>query len=241
MRYKKIFPALFLLAAGLWLASASVVAADNVQRRQKMTLNEPTEIPGTVLQPGTYVIKVMDYKDGKEIVQFTSEDEKDVIATVLAIRDRRVNTKDAQTGFVYFPRVEGNPIALKSWYYAGDEWGEVFAYPHSKAVAIARATHEEVVATPVESNPTLQSDVAVVKPEEVSKPASEPTESAAVKPQETAKPAPESAASEEPAAPVAEKTPARLPKTGSDLPLFGLIGLAALAGAAALHLTRRMA
>lgn len=216
MRLTKIFSTLFLFALGLGLLPSNV-RADNVQRRSKMILTEPTEIPGTLLQPGTYMVKVMDYKEEKEIVQFTSEDEKTVVATVLAIRDRRVHTDDGQTGFIYFQRLEGSPIALKSWYYAGDEWGEVFVYPKSKAVVIAKATHEEVVATPAETNPTLQAEVTVVKPEESRKPVTEP------------------------AARVAEKAPARLPKTGSDLPLFALIGLGALAGAAALHLARRMA
>jgi LPXTG-motif cell wall-anchored protein len=216
MRYTRILSTLFLIAAGLSLLPATVNASSNVQRRSKMILNEPVEIPGAVLQPGTYMVKVMDFKDEKEIVQFTSEDEQNVIATVLAIRDRRARTDDGQTGFTYFQRGEGNPIALKSWYYAGDEWGEVFAYPKAKAVVIARATHQEVVATPVESNPTLQAEVEVVKPEVAPTPAPEP-------------------------AVMAEKAPAQLPKTGSTLPLFGFIGLGALAGGAALHLGRRMA
>lgn len=216
MRHTRILSTLFLFAAGMWLLPAKAGAQD-VQRRAKMTLTEPAEIPGTVLQPGTYVVKVLDYKDEKEIVQFSTEDDKTVIATVLAIRDRRVRTDDGQTGFIYFQRLEGSPIALKSWYYAGDEWGEVFAYPRSKAVVIAQATHEAVVATPVESHPTLQAEVTVVKPEPADKTAAEPV------------------------APVAAKAHAQLPKTASSLPLFGLIGLGAIGAAAAVHVARRMA
>jgi len=216
MRHTRILYTLFLFAAGMWLLPAKAGAQD-VQRRAMMTLTEPAEIPGKILQPGSYVVKVMDYKDEKEIVQFSTQDDKTVIATVLAIRDRRVRTDDGQTGFTYFQRLEGSPIALKSWYYAGDEWGEVFVYPRSKAIVIAQATHEEVAATPVETHPTLQAEVTVVKPEPAPKPAAEPV------------------------AQVAEKTPAQLPKTGSSLPLFGLIGLGAIGAAAALHVARRMA
>src|SRR5512135_1818651 len=220
MRHTRILYTLFLFAAGMWLLPAKAGAQD-VQRRAKMTLTEAAEIPGTILQPGTYVVKVMDYKDEKEIVQFSTEDDKTVVATVLAIRDRRVRTDDGQTGFIYFQRLEGNPIALKSWYYAGDEWGEVFAYPRSKAIVLAQATHEEVVATPVESHPTLEAEVTVVKPAPAPKPAVEPVPVA----EKT----------------VVEKTPARLPRTGSSLPLFGLIGLGAFGAAAAIHFARRMA
>jgi LPXTG-motif cell wall-anchored protein len=224
MKHTRILYTLFLFAAGMWLLPAKAGAQGDAQRRAMMTLTEPAEIPGTVLQPGTYVVKVMDYRDEKEIVQFSSEDEKTVFATVLAIRDRRVRTDDGQTGFVYFQRLEGSPIALKSWYYGGDEWGEVFVYPRSKAVVIAQATHEPVVATPVESHPTLQAEVTVIKPEPAPKPALEPVAVDAKTP-----------------VAVAEKKPVALPRTGSSLPLFGLIGLGAFGAAAAIHFARRMA
>lgn len=217
MRYTRTLPALCLFALGMGLLPSTLRADTDVQRRTKVTLSEPTEIPGTVLPAGTYTVKLQNYTQEKNIVQFLNEDETKVLATVLAIRDRRVRTDDGQTGFIYFQRLEGNPIALKSWYYANDEFGVVFAYPRSKAAVIAKATHEEVVATPAESNPTLESEVTVVKPEAAPKPASEPVTQEA------------------------KKTPATLPKTGSDLPLFELIGLGALAAAVALHLARRTA
>lgn len=231
MRHTNVLSTLFLFAAGLWALPSVLRADDNVQRRSNMTVAEPTEIPGYVLQPGIYLVKVMDYKDEKEIVQFSNPEDTKVVATVLAIRDRRVRTDDGQTGFIYFQRSPGSSMALKSWYYAGDEWGEVFVYPRSKAVVLASVTHEEVAATPAESNPpTLQAEVTVIKPEESRK----PVVVAAV--------APEVKTAAEPAPPVvvAEKTPVSLPKTGSDLPLVGLIGLGALAGAAGLHLVRRI-
>jgi LPXTG-motif cell wall-anchored protein len=222
MRYLKSLSAVSLLA----LISAvlpSNAGAGDVQRRSRLTVNEPTEIPGTVLQPGAYIVKVMDYQDEKLIVQFLNEDETKVIATVLAMRDRRVKTDDAQTGFTYFQRSPDGLTALKSWYYAGDNWGEVFVYPRSKAVVIAKVTHEDVVATPAESAPTLKSEIVVIKPEEPLKPVQQPAVQAA-----------------EPVK-VAEAAPAQLPATGSSRPLLALIGLVALSAAAGLHVMRRMA
>ncbi len=213
MRYTRFLPTLFLFVVGLWLLPSSSGGATNVQRRTTLTVAEHTEIPGAVLHPGTYTVKVLDYKQGKEIVQFLSEDESKIIATVLAIRDRRVHTDDGQTGFIYFPREEGAPmIALKSWYSSDDEWGEVFVYPQPEAFKLAEATHEEVAATPA-TTPTLESEVTMVKPAETPQPTTQ----------------------------VAEKAPTTLPKTGSDLPLLALIGLGAFAAAAALRLARRTA
>ena len=116
----------------------------------------------------------MDFELEKVIVQLMIAGETKVIATVLAMRDRRVMTDDAQTGFTYFQRSPDGPAALKSWYYAGDNWGEVFVYPRSKAVVIAKVTHEDVIATPAESAPTLKSEIVVVKPEEPLKPMPQP-------------------------------------------------------------------
>ena len=225
MRSLKSLSTLFLFGLILAALPSSARGADNnVQRRSRLVVNDPTEIPGTVLQPGTYFVKVMDFQGEKLIVQFLNEDETKLIATVLAMRDRRVMTEDAQTGFTYFERSPGGPAALKSWYYAGDNWGEVFVYPRSKAVAIAKVTHEEVVATPAETAPTLKSEIVVIKPEEALKPIPQP----AVK-------------AEEPTTKVAESLPAQLPETGSSLPLVALMGFVALGGAATLHLIRRMA
>lgn len=225
MRYLRSLSTLFLFSLILAALPSDARGADNnVQRRSKLTVSEPTEIPGTVLQPGTYFVKVMDFEGEKVIVQFLNEDETKPVATVLAMRDRRVMTDDGQTGFTYFERSPGGPAALKSWYYAGDNWGEVFVYPRSKAVILAKVTHEEVVATPAESVPTLESKVVVITPDEALKPLPEPAMNTA-----------------EPTTKVAAALPTGLPETGSSLPLVALIGLISLCGAAALHVMRRVA
>jgi LPXTG-motif cell wall-anchored protein len=220
MKYLRSLSTLFLFGLILAALPSNARGADNnVQRRSRLVVSEPTEIPGTVLQPGTYFVKVMDFQGEKLIVQFLNEDETKPIATVLAMRDRRVMTDDGQDGFTYFERSPGGPAALKSWYYAGDNWGEVFVYPRSKAVVLAKVTREEVVATPAESTPTLQSEVVVITPGEGLKPIP----------------------SAEPATMLAEALPSELPETASSLPLIALIGLLALGGASALHIMRRMA
>jgi LPXTG-motif cell wall-anchored protein len=221
MKYLKSLSSLFLFALISAALPSGAQADDNVQRRSRLTITEPTEIPGTVLQPGTYLVKVMDFQDEKLIVQFVNENDTKVIATVLAMRDRRVLPDDGQTGFTYYQRTPGGLNALKSWYYAGDYWGEVFVYPRSKAVVIAKATSEEVVATPAESAPTLKSEVVVIKPDETLQPIPQPAVKAS-----------------EPTTKVAESLPARLPETGSSLPLIALAGFVALGCAAGLHLMR---
>jgi LPXTG-motif cell wall-anchored protein len=110
---------------------------------------------------------------------------------------------------------------LSKWFYPGDEWGEEFT--SGKATWVAESKVETV--TQVQTKTEVASAPA---------PALAPAP-VAVAVAETNPPA------REPASVVAEKAPAQLPKTGSNVPLFGLLGFGALAGAAALHLSRRMA
>jgi hypothetical protein len=150
-------------AALLAAAVASAVWAQ-MNRQTKLVVTEPTEIPGKVLDPGTYVIKVIDTKNEKEIVQFTNEDQTTVVATVLAVRDYRVTTKE-NSEFTYFQRGEGLPIALRTWFYPGDNWGESFVYPKVQAAEITKATRESVLTTTAEP-PVLSSEVERMTGEE---------------------------------------------------------------------------
>ena len=216
-----------ILTSMAFLGFASLLLAQGtpVQRTTKLTISEPTEISGTILQPGSYMIKVHDFKGGKVQVQVTDADEKKVFATVTAMRARRnldTNQQQAeQTEFTY-TTANGHP-ALSTWFYPGDEWGEQFTT--GKATWVVAENTATVTQTPMQ---TETKTVEVVKA-----PAPAPAPVAENNPPTTEQ--------AEPAAPMAKTTPAGLPNTGSNLPLFGLIGFGALAGAAALHLARRTA
>jgi len=189
-----------LALAFLCVLAVPVARADNAWRTP-LRLSEPTEIPGKVLQPGAYVIKVVDTARIRSIVQFLNPDETEVIATVLAVPTRRVPAAE-ETEFTYFQRQEGAPQAMKSWIYPGENFGVEFVYPKAEAITLAEKTHETVYATPA-PEPTIESEVVAVTPERKEIPyQSLPT----------------------------------LPKTGSDLPLIGLLAAASLAGAAGLKI-----
>lgn len=195
----------------------------DVRRESRWTIGEATEIPGSVLAPGTYTIKVLNFKDGKEIVQFSDESDTRVLATTVAVRTRSNKpTGESQSIFTYFQRDSGAPQALKTWIYPGDEWGEEFVYPKSRATQIAQVSKQPVTSTSNETSPNLSEDIAVVKPESTM-PAT-------------------ASAEQEPPTQVAENTvppaPSRLPETGSNLPLIALLGLGSLCGAGVVHRIR---
>jgi LPXTG-motif cell wall-anchored protein len=221
---KRVFQSLaFLGSAGLLMAQGTPV-----QRTTKLNISEPTEIAGTILEPGSYMIRVHDVTNGKVQVQVTDETQTKVFATVTAMRMRRnLDTNQQQTDQTEFTytSVNGHP-ALSTWFYPGDEWGEQFA--SGKATWIAQSDAGTVTQTRTETKAT---EVATA-------PAPAPTPAPA-RVVENNPPAPEPA--EVAPAPMTRTAPAQLPRTGSSLPLLGLIGLGALGTAAALHIGRRLA
>jgi LPXTG-motif cell wall-anchored protein len=195
-------------AFGLLLLLASKPASADVSWRSPLTLGEPTEIPGTVLEPGKYMVKVLNTKETRMVVQFLNADESKVFATVMAIPNYRVQSK-GEGEFMYFQRAEGLPQALKTWFYPANTFGVEFVYPKAEAVKIAQTRHEEVYAAET-AKPETKEEIVTVTPELKEVPVKE--------------------------APIEQpKVAETLPKTGSALPLLALAGLAAIATGAALR------
>jgi hypothetical protein len=88
------------------------------------------EIPGAVLPPGQYVIKLVDSESNRHIVQFLNADETEVINTVVAIPNERLR-RSGKTVLKFYEAPTGQPVALRAWFYPGDVIGQEFAYPAS--------------------------------------------------------------------------------------------------------------
>jgi len=205
--------------AFLGLASVLLAQGTPVQRQTKLTISEPTEVSGTILQPGSYLLKMHDFKGGKVQVQVMDENDKQVFATVTAMRMRRnldTDKQQAEQTELTYTTANGHP-ALATWFYPCDEWGEQFT--SGKATWAAEAQVGTVTQT------SAQTETKTVEVAKAPAPA----------------PAPALVAANNAPAPEPASAPAQLPKTGSNLPLIGLIGFGALAGAATLHVARRMA
>jgi hypothetical protein len=145
------------LILGAALLAASFIhsaKADSWNKKTTVTFSESVEIPGAVLPPGQYVIKLVAEQSNRHIVQFMNADETHVIDTVVAIPAERLR-RTSKTAFTYYEMPTGQPVALKMWYYPGDLMGDEFAYPDGRAGEISRLTHENV---PVASPPASTSD-----------------------------------------------------------------------------------
>jgi hypothetical protein len=209
MTEKRLFwPA---LVAGLASVLIPAVNADPVKKATDLTLYRPVEIPGMVLLPGNYVIKVPDWVTHPDMVGFYNEDESRLIKLVRTIPRYRLNPKD-KTIITFEERAAGAPDAIKTWFFPGDAWGKEFVYEKAKVLTVA-----EAVAPPPIPAPAPMPMPEVVAPEAEAAPAAEA-------PVEVAEAVPPAAPEEVAAAPIEE-----LPKTASAMPLVALLGTFGLA------------
>jgi hypothetical protein len=232
-----------IAAMGAMLAPGA--QADDWNNKTVVTFSGPVEIPGvhlkgwSVLPAGTYVFKLLDSQSDRHIVQIFTEDEKQIVATILAIPNYRLQATD-KTVITFRERPAGEPEALRAWFYPGKNWGEEFVYPKAKAVELAKETNTPVLFTPAEipvetAEPIQTADAPIVvemkrAPVMAIKPTGEEVEIAEVV---TAPPTQAEAA---PASGVADR---KLPSTASSWPLMALFGLLALGSPLAIRLAAR--
>lgn len=134
------------VAAAALLLAPTLVFASQWNKMTRLTVNEPVAIPGAVLTPGEYVVKLADSPANRHIVRFMNADQTEVIATVLAMPNRRMEpTGDTQLGFYETPA--GEPVALRAWFYPGDNFGQEFVYPDNQARRISTRAKRNVLAT----------------------------------------------------------------------------------------------
>jgi hypothetical protein len=146
------------IAATLGLASMvavpNVMMADQWNKKTYITINEAVQVPGKVLQPGRYVMKLAESPSNRHIVQIFNEREDQLQTTVLAIPNYRLQPT-GKTEFQWWETPAGQPKAIRAWFYPGDNFGQEFAYPKSEAVAIAAATSQQVPTTYAEDEANL--------------------------------------------------------------------------------------
>jgi hypothetical protein len=120
------------------------VRADEHDKKTVVTFNAPVEIPGKALPAGTYVFKLLDSSSNRNIVQVWDKDEQHLLGTILAIPDYRMQPSDKPI-IQFEERPAGSPMAIRAWYYPGDNYGQMFVYPHKRAAELAKANKQNVL------------------------------------------------------------------------------------------------
>jgi hypothetical protein len=195
-------------------------------------VTEPTDVGGKILQPGTYVIKVIQAADSRNKIQVWSQDQQKLYATVLTIpHELKPNETMPSTMFVFYEATADHPRALRTWFAAnppGDHGHDV-VYPEGRAKQIAVASKLPVVSYPetVAENEIATAPLTVQTPQATVEPYTPP------------------------APLVTETTPmvsssdtnttenkTEMPQTAGSNPTLALLGLAAIAGAVAIRFGR---
>jgi LPXTG-motif cell wall-anchored protein len=218
MKLKKAFSIVFcaLVACAFLLPMA---AADDWNNRTIVTFSAPVEVPGVgaqTLPAGTYVFKLMDSQSDRNIVQIFNEDGTHLYTTVLAIPNYRLRATD-KTVMTFRERAEGQPEAIRAWFYPGANWGQEFVYPKAKAIELAKITSGPVLSTPIDLS-SAPVEALKTAPVEAVAPTGETVDIAKV-----VEAPPVAMAKVEPVSAV--KT---LPHTASWTPMVGLLGLLSL-------------
>jgi len=243
---------LSLLAAALTVAvvfvlPTAVVQGDEFNLLTYITVSQPFQVPGAVLQPNTkYVLRRLDAASGlNHVVRVLNEDQSQVISTFFAVSDYRMEPT-GDTVLTFMETAPGYPKPVRTWFYPGRIDGLEFIYSKQERAEIA-AHGPGSMRAEVQTASVTQDQTAM--PTEEAPPAAAPAveETAAVSTNTDA--VSEQPAAVEPVAPVieqpqateqaAETTPAmqqnsadsgtrELPHTAGELPLLGLIGLASL-------------
>ena len=177
-------------------------------------------------------------------------------APVLARREAELRAILHAAEVAESERADGQPEALRAWFFPGRNWGEEFVYPKARAVELAKIANTPVLFTAVEipvevAEPIKSEDAPVVvelkrAPIMAIKPTGEEVQMAEVvapPPAEpvvvaTAAPAPDPVVVAEATHPAEETHPAeasKLPGTAGTMPLIGIIGLTTLCVAFALR------
>jgi hypothetical protein len=227
------------------MAFAVNVQADTFDKKTVITFSEPFEVPGVdaqVLPAGTYVFKVLESSGDRNIVQIFSADETHVFTTILAINNYRLKATE-KTVLSFKERGEGQPEAIKAWFYPGNAFGQEFVYSKKRALELAKIVNEPVLAMPIETNTVPPAEVLKNIQLEAIKPTGEEapvTEIVETPPQQAAVTALVATAPVTTPAETTEVAQA-LPHTASSLPLAGLIGLLSLcAGFVLVIITKRV-
>ena len=134
----------------IWICAAAMsptVKADEWDKKTIFTFNAPVEVPGRVLTPGSYEFKLLNTAADRHVVQVFNKDGSQLIGTFLTIPDYRMKPADKPL-ITFEERAAGAPEAIKAWYYPGDNYGNEFVYPKTKAVQLAKDSKQNVPSMP---------------------------------------------------------------------------------------------
>ena len=206
--------------------------ADTWNKKTVVTFSQAVEVPGKILPAGTYTFQLLDSLADRHIVQIFNADGSQIIATILAINNYRLQPT-GETVMKFGERPGDSPEALRAWFYPGDNFGQEFVYPKVRAIELAQTTKVIVPAVAVDA---LDDNVIKTVPIVAVTPDQKEVEVSTV-----IQTTPPAAAVVAPAPVAAVKEAEELPQTASSMPLIALLGGLSISLALGLKLFLKLA
>ena len=139
------FMSVMLFVAMLFNSNAPEQSQYEWNKKSTLSVDRQVEFPGIVLEPGIYIVKMLETGEKLSVVQILNADETQVLATVRAVPDHRMRPED-NSEFT-FHSVEKGPRPVQSWFFSGDLVGLEFVYPKLRAKEIAKQSNDHVMAS----------------------------------------------------------------------------------------------
>ena len=196
--------------------------ADTWNKKTVVTFSQAVEVPGRILPAGTYTFQLLDSQSDRHIVQIFNADGSQIIATILAINNYRLQPT-GDTVMKFSERPGDSPEALRAWFYPGDNFGQEFVYPKPRAIVLAQTAK---VIVPAVAADTI--DDSVIKTIPIVAVTPDQKEVEVTKVIQTTPPA-------------AVKETEELPQTAGSLPLIALLGGLSISLALGLKLVLKFA
>jgi len=130
--------------AGVLACVAPIASlADDYDKKTIVTISQRTEVPGIILEPGTYVIKLLNSSSNRHIAEIMNERMDHLYALTFTAAAEKV-TRTGKTVLTFYEGTNDRPPALRKWFWPGDTIGQEFIYPKDQAARISAATKERV-------------------------------------------------------------------------------------------------
>ena len=118
--------------------------ADEDNQMTRISFNEAVQVPGTVLPAGTYQFVLASSDSNRNIVQIFNADGTKLYATVQTIPAERKRETDG-ISITLAQRPDGQPDALVTWFYPGNDTGHEFLYSKQEEKELTQDVKQTLV------------------------------------------------------------------------------------------------
>lgn len=108
------------------MTSAPFAKADDWDKKTLITTHQAIQIQGKLLEPGQYVMKLLESTTDRQILQIFDAANSKLEMTILASPAYRVEPT-GDTRLTFSELQSGQALALRTWFYPGDNSGLEFS------------------------------------------------------------------------------------------------------------------